>query len=109
MQATLLVKGRSQRTLFDRARELPGAFFYVGAGPHFPDVGITHSCPCGCSRLSFCHLLPGPGHPVWTISGPRAAPTLAPSVGIHYLPGEPHDRGAYHWHGYLRSGAWHEE
>lgn len=82
---------------------VPGAFTYTKHPVTGDDAGITHSCPCGCGRLSFCHLQPGAGHDVWTISGPRDRPTLVPSVGIRW---QTEDRPGYHWHGYLRQGMW---
>lgn len=98
--------GREPDQMNMALRATPGAFYYAKHPDTCADIGLTHSCPCGCGRLSFCHLQLAVGRDSWTIEGPRDKPTLAPSVGVRYLPDEPHDRGPYHWHGWLRAGVW---
>lgn len=111
--AAELLEGSGQH---ERARTIPGAFFYTyymdAEQQRIDDIGIVHSCPCGCGLLSGVSLkeFPMSKLPKWTISGPREAPTLNPSVGI-FAQGK-NTRSAeveadgYHWHGYLRAGVW---
>jgi hypothetical protein len=101
--------------LFRRLKETPGAFAYTNtklqSGEIIGDVGILSSCPCGCGHIGGMNLKNVPGEkrdrPMWTITGPREAPTLSPSVGIR-TGNEQNDTesGGYHWHGYLRKGIW---
>jgi hypothetical protein len=91
----------------DRARGLPGAFWYVSSESHGPKAGIIHSCPCGCGNLGHLNLDPAADRPLWTNSGTEEKPTLRPSVGIKkYRDDQDVEADGYHWHGYLTDGIW---
>jgi hypothetical protein len=97
----------------DLVRDRPGAFYYyVEHDEDGKEVGIIHSCPCGCGMLGSLPLLPHEGRPCWSNTGPREVPTLSPSVGIRpilnlewpeYAKAGP---DGFHWHGWLRNGVW---
>lgn len=93
-------------------RSAPGAFWYLQGFNGEPDTGIHHTCPCGCGIISGINLK-GDRVPLWTITGTRDKPTLAPSVGIHAWENNPtyprraeKEADGYHWHGWLRNGVW---
>lgn len=98
----------------DQLQNTPGAFRYFKYGDE-EDVGLLHSCPCGCGMFSSINLKPhgGKTRPMWTNDGTREVPNLNPSIGIHPwdVTSEYPERakvtdGPYHWHGYLRNGVW---
>lgn len=103
IKAPLIADGN----LGEQARQLPGAFYYVKGAEDRADSGIIHSCPCGCGNLGHLNLDPAGGRPLWTNSGSREAPTLAPSVGIKaYRDDQSVEADGFHWHGWLRNGTW---
>lgn len=98
----------------DDTRESAGAFCYTRHQGR-QDVGIVHSCPCGCGIISAINLIEHAGRngPLWQNSGSREKPTLSPSVGIHAYEHDPvnpvmkvKEADGYHWHGWLRNGVW---
>ncbi len=106
--AAVLIEGESK---YERAREIPGAFFYYLKFEGDEVSGIINSCPCGCGALGSLNLDPKEkaesGRPLWTNSGTREKPTLSPSVGAKaHAPGQDKESDGYHWHGYLRDGVW---
>lgn len=89
-------------------KKKPGSFrYYQDAGGDGTETGIVFSCPCGCAKIGSLPLVQQPGRPVWTNSGTRERPTLAPSVGIFPWDGDTDvEPDGFHWHGWLKAGAW---
>lgn len=97
----LMLQGRNKQ---QRAREHPGAFYYVTRHGH--RVGMIHSCPCGCGTLGYLNFGEN-RNPRWTLTGPEDAPTLDPSVAMTANADDTSIRyDGYHWHGFLRDGLW---
>lgn len=88
-------------------RETPGAIAYCRKNDQGQDVGMVHSCPCGCGILSGVWWPPSTSKVLWSLGGTRESPTLSPSVGIKRQTSEQSVRpDGYHWHGYLENGVW---
>lgn len=91
----------------EQAKKTAGAFWYYDYEDE-KDVGILHSCPCGCGNIGSLNIKEWAEKkgPLWTLSGPREAPTLTPSVGIRAYGKAIKTDGDFHWHGWLRDGVW---
>lgn len=103
VRAEMMPEGENHMNTWVSQR--PGAFYYVRRHGYEGDYGMIHSCPCGCGRLSGVYFEKSNG-PTWVRTGPREAPTLSPSVGIRAYDDETRGPDGYHWHGWLRDGAW---
>lgn len=89
----------------DRLFKTPGAYCFVHSDGH--EVGIVHSCPCGCGMQSGAYFAPSTSKVLWERSGTREALTLRPSIGIRpQRPDQDKESDGYHWHGYLTDGVW---
>lgn len=91
----------------EKAGAIHFAVFPAPAKNAGAQVGFTHSCPCGCGRLSFVRFneaeWPKGTTPMWQRTGDDETMTVAPSIGIY-----PQVDGVFHWHGYLKNGVFEE-
>lgn len=93
---------------YEKLKAIPGAFYFTRLEGDSEPAGIVHSCPCGCGIVSSCWFKgKRPGGAEWDRSGPDDAMTLTPSIGIHPQT-SPVVQGQFHWHGFLRNGAFEE-
>lgn len=105
-RATGIVARTAATYSHDFLRDTPGAFYYL-KNDTGAEVGIVHSCPCGCRQLSAVYFPPSTNRVLWQRSGTQDKPTVSPSIGIFpSLKGCSMADGKYHWHGYLRNGVW---